>query len=79
MDVLVITHGGLMVGDDGLIPQVQLDGKKKVQFNVDTKRDTFFEARDAIRRYSGKLFVYEMPHAFDSTLVAGPLQQHGTL
>ena len=41
--------------------------------------DTFFEACDAIRIDLGKLHIYEMPHVFYSTLVAGPLQYHGTL
>ena len=71
-NVTVITHGGAMKGEDIPFPQIQLDGKKKLQFDVDAERDTFFEARYAIRRDPGKLFVYEMLNAFDSTLVAGP-------
>ena len=59
-------------GDDVPCPQIQLAGKKKVQLDVDAKRDTFFEARDAIGRNLGKLHVYEMPTTFDSTSVAGP-------
>ena len=62
-----------------MIPQVQLVGKKNVQFDVDVERDTFFEARDVIRRDPGKFPVYEMPLFFYSTLVVGPLRQHGTL
>ena len=70
-DVAFITHEGATTGDDGLIPQVRLARRKKVQFDVDDERDTFFESCDAIRRDPGKLHVYEMPPAFDSTLVEG--------
>ena len=44
VDVAIITHGGATTGDDGLIPQVRLARRKKVQFDVDDERDTFFEA-----------------------------------
>ena len=50
-----------------------------MQFDVDTKRGTFFEAHDTMRRDPGKFPIYEMPPGFDSTLAAGPSQQHGTL
>ena len=50
-----------------------------MQFDVDTERDTFFEAHDAIRRDLGKFYVYEMPPIFYSTLVEVPSRQHGTL
>ena len=53
--------------------------KNKVQFDVDVERDTFFEAHDVIRRDQVKFHVYEIPSIFYSTLVAGPLRQHGTL
>ena len=68
-----------MVGDDILFPQIQLDGKKKVQFDVNDERAKFFESSDVIRRYTAKFHVYEIPTAFDSNSVVGPSQQHGTL
>ena len=40
---------------------------------------TFFESRDVIGRNLCKSPVYETPSTFDSSLEAGPLQQHGTL
>ena len=70
--VTIITCGGVTTGEDSLIPQVQLVGKKKVQFDVNAEKDTFFEAWDEIRRKLGKLHIYEMSIAFDSTLEAGP-------
>ena len=50
-----------------------------MQFDVNIERDTFFEARDAIRRDPSKLIVYKMPPILYSTLVEGLLRQHGTL
>ena len=52
---------------------------KKVQFDVDDDRDTFFKARDTIRRDLGKFPVYEIPPVFNSTLVVEASQKHGTL
>ena len=43
-DVGTITHGGVQTGNDGPIAQAQLAAQKKVQFDVDIKRDTLFEA-----------------------------------
>ena len=77
--VLVITHGGARTRDDGPIPQVRLAAQEKVQFDVDTERDTFFDSRDSMKRYTGKFPIYEIPHVFDSTLVPRPSRKHGTL
>ena len=79
VDVAVVTRGGATTREDILIPQVRLAGKKKVQFDVNVEKDTFFEAQDKMSRNFGKLHVYEMPTAFDSTLEAEPSRQHGTL
>ena len=56
-----------------------MDGKKKVQFDIVTERDTYFEAREAIGRNPGKTPIFGMPSTFDSSLEAGPSQQYGTL
>ena len=53
--------------------------RKKVQLDVDVERDTFFDTRDTIKRDTRKMHIYEMPHVFYSTLVAGPSHKHGTL
>ena len=79
VDFIGITHRGATTREDSLIPQAWLSGKKKVQFDFNTEKDTFFEAWDEMRRNSGKLPIYEMPTSFDSTLEEGPLQQHRTL
>ena len=60
-------------------PQILLAGKKKVQFDIDAKKDTFFEAHNLIERNLGKSPIYEMPTALDSSLEVGPSRQHGTL
>ena len=68
-----------MAGEEVPWPQVQLDGKKKVPFDIDAKWDTFFKSRDVIRRNPIKSPIFEMPSAFDSSLEAKPSRQHGTL
>ena len=60
------------MGEDSPHPQTQLAGKKKVHLDIDTEKDTFFEAHDAIERNPGKLPIYEMPIVFYSNLVTGP-------
>ena len=71
-NVAIITHGGVTAGDDSPFPRIWFDWKKKVQFDVDAERDTFFEAHNAIGRNPGKFHIYEMPIAFDSTSILGP-------
>ena len=44
-----------------------------------TKRDTFFEARDAIGRNPGKTPIFGMPSTFDYSLKVGPSWKHGDL
>ena len=56
----------------------RMASKKKAQFDIMTKRDTFFEARQALGRNLGKTPIFGMPSAFDSSLEVGP-SQHGTL
>ena len=73
VDVAVITRGDAIMRKDIPHPQIRLDGKKKVQFNVIVKKDTLFEPRDVIGINTSKLPVYEIPTAFYSTFVVGPL------
>ena len=63
----------------GPTPQVRLSGKKKIAFDIATKKETVFGARDAIERNLGKSPVYEMPFDFNSSLEARPSRKHGTL
>ena len=65
----VITQGGAKMGDDDTLPQIRLVAQKKVQFDVDTEKEMFFDARDVIKRDTGKLNIHEMPSACDLTLV----------
>ena len=44
VDVVVVTRVGATTGEDGPFPQGWLIGKKKVQFDVNREKDTFFEA-----------------------------------
>ena len=55
-----------------MFPQIWMDGKKKVHFDVNAKRDTLFEACDVIKRDTCKLPIYEFPTSFDSSSVEGP-------
>ena len=53
-------------------------GKKKSQFDITTKRETLFEAREALGRNPGKTPIFGMPSAFSSSLEARPSQKYGT-
>ena len=72
VDIAIVTHAGATTGEDGPRPQIQLARQKKVLFDINAEKDTFFEARNAIGRNLGKLLAYEIPTTFDTTLVAGP-------
>ena len=72
VDVFVITRRGGTTREYSSIPQIWLAGKKKVKFDVNVKKDTFFEAWGEMRKNPGRLPIYEMPTAFDSTLEVGP-------
>ena len=39
LDVGVITRGGMTTRDDGPLQQIQLVAQKKVQFDVDVKKE----------------------------------------
>ena len=56
-----------------------MEGKNKAQFDITTKRNTFFEAHEALGRNSGKTPIFGMPSAFDSSLEDGPSWKYGTL
>ena len=79
LDVGVVTRAGATTGEDGSCQQVQFARKKKVEFDIVMEKDTFFEAKHAIERNSGKLPVIAIPSTFDPSIEAGPLWQHGTL
>ena len=44
-----------------------------------TEKDTFFGAKNAIRRNLGKLPIIDMSSTFDPSIEAGTSWQHGTL
>ena len=79
VDVAIVTCGGATTREDGPCQKVRLAGKKKGSFDIATERDIFFKVWDVIERNLGKSPIYEIPSAFDSSLEAGPLVQHGTL
>ena len=43
--------------------------RKKVQFDVENEKETFFDTRDILNKHMGKLHVYEMPPTFDLTVM----------
>ena len=45
VDVGIVTRVGATTGDDGPWHPVRLASKKKVAFDIATKKDTFFEAK----------------------------------
>ena len=79
VDVGIVTRAGVTTGDDGPRLQVRLAGKKKVGFDIATKKDTFFDTKKEIGRNLGKLPIVDMPFAFDPSVEVGPSRQHGTL
>ena len=72
VDVGVVTRANVTTGEDGPHQQVRFTGNKKVAFDIVTDKDTFFEAKHAIRRNSGKLPIIKMSSTFDPSIVAGP-------
>ena len=70
VNVVIVTHVGATIRDDGPRQQVWLTGKKKVAFDIMTKKDTFFGAKHAIGRNTGKLPIIDMPFAFDPSVEA---------
>ena len=78
-NIRVVTHADVTTGEDGSHQQVWFAGKKKVSFDIVMDKDTFFEAKHAIRRNMGKLPIIAMPSSFDPSVKVGPLWQHGTL
>ena len=79
VNVGIVTRVGATTRDNGPWLQVHLTGKKRVTFDITTKKDTFFDTKNAIRRNLGKLPIVDMPFAFDPSVEAGPSRQHGTL
>ena len=41
--------------------------QNKFQFEVETEKKTFFEAKDALNKTKGKLPIYDIPLSFDLT------------
>ena len=72
VDVGIVTRAGVTTGDDGPRLQVWLAGKNKVAFDITTDKDTFFDAKNEIRRNLGKLPIIDMPSAFNPSVEVGP-------
>ena len=79
VDVSIITRTGETTREDRPLPQVRLVGKRKKTFDITTEKETFFQEKHAIGRNLCKLPIVEMTFAFDPSIEAGPLRQHGTL
>ena len=74
VDVGVVTRVSATTREDRPWKQVHLAGKKKVAFDIAMEKDTFFEAKHAIRTNLSKLPIIDIP-----SVEVGPSQQHGTL
>ena len=79
VDVGIVTHASVTTGDNAPRLQFQMTGKKKVTFDIATKKDTFFDAKNEIKRNPSKLPIIDMPSTFDPSLETLPSRQHGTL
>ena len=63
-DVGVITTGGAETRDDSPILQIRLATCKKVQFDVDIKKENLFDTRKILSRNTCKIPIYEMEPTF---------------
>ena len=79
VNVVVVTCASATIGEDGPCQQVRFAMNKKASFDIETKKEMFFQAKHAIGRNPGKFPIVEMPSSFDPSIEAGPLRQHGTL
>ena len=68
-----------MTGADRPLINVRPAGQKKVQFDVNAEKETFFDTRDMLNRNTGKLPVYEIPPVFNSTKLSGSSRKVSTL
>ena len=68
LDIIVVTHVGDTIGEDGTHPQIRMARYKKEPFDIVTENETFFGAWDAIKINIGKSSIIEMPLSFDYTL-----------
>ena len=55
-----------MTRDNGEMLNVQPATQKKIQFDVGTEKETFFEVKDALIKDNVKFPVYKIPLSFDS-------------
>ena len=71
--------GGSTTRDDVPLPNIQLAAWKKVQFDIDVEKETFFDIRHIMNRNTGKFPIYDMPPTFDSTTIMGSSRKISTL
>ena len=71
VDVGIVTRASAKIGYDGPWIQVSITSKKKVAFDIAIEKDTFFDAKNIIRKNLGKLPIVDMPFAFDPSVEVG--------
>ena len=62
-----------------MLPHIHPAARKKVQFDVENEKETFFDTRDILNKHAGKLHIYEMPPTLDLTMMLGPSWKANTL
>ena len=48
------------MGNDGPLPNIQLEARKKGQFDVDAEKETLFDTKDTLNINIGKFPIYKM-------------------
>ena len=72
INIIVVIRVSATNGEDGPRQQVGFVGNKREAFDIMTEKETFFQAKHAIKRNPGKFPVVEMSSAFDPFVDARP-------
>ena len=62
-----------------MLPHIHPVARKKVQFDVENEKETFFDTRDILNKHTDKLHIYEMPPTLDLIVMSGPSRKANTL
>ena len=60
-------------------PQTQPTAQNKVQFDVNARKENFFDIRDMLNRNTGNFPIYEMPPGYGITFIPKSLRKVSTL
>ena len=67
VNVGAVIRRGAITRDDEPLLNVWHAAQNKVQFNIETKKETFFEEKYSLNKNNGKLPIYKILPSSDST------------